>query len=183
MNEALTNWSTLLTIIIDNHAPMQTMKISNKLTPRLTSEFKKLARTRDKLKSAAVKNKSTIIMESYKQLRKANNLNNKLKRGYFFQHNRLQQGKFERHLEVNNFIVEQRSKTTNIVSPKTECQDVVERNDVAPSMNKFFCIVGHKLSDNIPHQANPLLSNEYLENRLSTHFRFRPSLLLVWRGL
>ena len=60
------------------------MKVSDKLTPWLTIEFKKLARTRDKLKTAAVKSKSNIIMESYKQVRnRVNNQNKKLKKEYF----------------------------------------------------------------------------------------------------
>ena len=83
MNEAVNSWSTLLTLIIEKHAPMRTMKVSNKLTPWLTTEFQKLARTRDHIKSAAVKNKSAIIMESYKKIRNTvNNLNKKLKREY-----------------------------------------------------------------------------------------------------
>ena len=41
----------------------------------LTTEFKTLAKSRDKLKTAAVRNKSSLLMDSYKQLRnKANKL-------------------------------------------------------------------------------------------------------------
>ena len=54
---------------------MRTIKVSDKLTPWLTTDFKKLARTRNKLKSAAVKNKFSILMNSYKHVRnKVNNL-------------------------------------------------------------------------------------------------------------
>ena len=70
MNEAVKNWSTPLSLIIEKHAPMKAMKVSDMLTPWLTTaEFKKLARTRDKLKAAAVESKHTIIMESYKKVR------------------------------------------------------------------------------------------------------------------
>ena len=63
---------------------MRSIKVSDKLTPWLTTDCKKLARTRDKLKSAAVKNKSSILMNSYKHVRnKVNNLSKKLKRDYF----------------------------------------------------------------------------------------------------
>ena len=48
----------------------------------------------------------------------------------------------------------------------------MDNSDIAQSMNKFFCSVGEKLSDNIPHLTNPLLSNEYLVNRLISQFRF-----------
>ena len=77
VNKVMKNWSTLLSIIIEKYAPMKTMKVSDRSIPWLTTEFKKLARTRDKLKAAAVKSKSTILMESYKQVR--NNVNNQTK--------------------------------------------------------------------------------------------------------
>ena len=71
-----------------------------------------------------------------------------------------------------NLLLNKRSKTTNVLSLEVEGQNVVDNNDIAQSMNKFFCSVGEKLSNNIPHLPNPLLSNEYLVNRLSTQFRF-----------
>ena len=71
-----------------------------------------------------------------------------------------------------NLLLSKGSKTIDTVSLEVEGQDVMCNNDIAHSMNKFFCSVGHKLSDNISHQANPLLSNEYILNRLRTQYRF-----------
>ena len=71
-----------------------------------------------------------------------------------------------------NLLLKKRSKTTNMGSLEVG-QDAVDSNNIAQSRNKFFCSVVHKLSDNTPYQANPLLSNEGL----------RPSLLLMWKGL
>ena len=63
---------------------MQTIKVSDKLTTWLTTDFKTLARSRDKLKTSAIKNKSSILMNSYKHVRNnVNNLGKKLKRDYF----------------------------------------------------------------------------------------------------
>ena len=64
------------------------------------------------------------------------------------------------------------SKTTNIESLKVNDQDVVDDAEIAQSMKKFFCSVGEKLSDDIPQQPNPLLSNEYGVNQSGTQFRF-----------
>ena len=85
VNKALEKWSlALLSLTIEKHAPMRTMKVSDKLTPWLTTDFRKLARSRDKLKTSAIKNKSSILMNSYKHMRnKVNNLGKKLKRDYF----------------------------------------------------------------------------------------------------
>ena len=50
----------------------------------MTSDIMCMFRTRDKLKAAAIKAKSTILMEAYKRIRnKANALNMKLKKNYF----------------------------------------------------------------------------------------------------
>ena len=110
VNEALANWSTLPTIIIENHAPMQTMKVLNTSTPWLTTELKKLARTREKLKSAAV-------IESYKQLRnRVNNLKKKLKRECFSNIIACNKGNLKDTWKAINLLLKKRSKTTNIVS-------------------------------------------------------------------
>ena len=63
------------------HAPLQDMRVSNKYSPWLNSDFRKLSRQRDRIKTAAVRRKSAILMDAYKQLRnKANILNKNLKR-------------------------------------------------------------------------------------------------------
>ena len=84
VNSAVEKWSHLLSLVIEKHVPLRTMSVSDKVTPWLTTELKKLARLRDKLKIAAIKNKSSLLMSSYRQMRnKINNLNKKLKRNYF----------------------------------------------------------------------------------------------------
>ena len=71
-----------------------------------------------------------------------------------------------------NLLLNKRSKTTNIKSLKVDDQFIVDNTEIAQSMNKFFCSVGEKLSDHIPQQPNPMLSNEYVVNQPSTQFRF-----------
>ena len=74
-------WFTSFHAICAKHAPMRTIKVSDKLTPWLTTDFRKLARSRGELKTSAVKNKSSILMNSYKHVRnKVNNLGKELKR-------------------------------------------------------------------------------------------------------
>ena len=40
-------------------------------------------------------------------------------------------------------------------------------------MNQYFCIIGQKLSEKIPHAENPLLPGDVSLNRNSTKFQFR----------
>ena len=52
--------------------------------PWINKDLKKLMQTRDKLKKVAVKRKSQVLMDAYKQVRnKVNVLNIKLKRQYY----------------------------------------------------------------------------------------------------
>ena len=81
VNEAVEKWSSLLSMITEKHAPMRTINVSDKLTPWLTTDFRKRARSRGKLKTSAIKNKSSILMHSYEHVwNKVNNLGKKLKR-------------------------------------------------------------------------------------------------------
>ena len=75
-------------------------------------------------------------------------------------------------MDNNQLVTEKISKTTNIESLKVDDQDVVDNTEIAQSMNKFFCSVGEKHSDDIPRQLNPFLSNEYVVNQPRTLFRF-----------
>ena len=50
-----------------------------------------------------------------------------------------------------NLLFNKISKTASIVSLEVESQDVLDSNDIAQSVNKFFCSVVEKFSDNIPY--------------------------------
>ena len=49
-------------------------------------------------------------------------------------------------------------------SLKVDDQEVVDNADIAQSMHQLFFNVGEKLSEDIPQESNPLLSNEYVVN-------------------
>ena len=67
------DWSTLFALIIEKHAPLREMRVSEKHCPWINKDLKSLMKTRDRLKKAALKSKSTILMDAYRQaLNKAN---------------------------------------------------------------------------------------------------------------
>ena len=72
VHDSVQQWSTTLSLVIEMHAPLQDMRVSNKYSPWLNSDFRKLSRQRDRIKTAAVKCKSAILMDAYKQLRNKN---------------------------------------------------------------------------------------------------------------
>ena len=127
-----------------------------------------------KLETSAIKNKSSILMNSYKHVRnKVNNLGKKLKRDYFAKKIALYKGNLKETLKMINLLLNKRSKTTNVSCLHVEGCIVTDNNEIAHSMNDFFCSVGKKLSDDKPQQPNPLLSNEYNINEEGTSFRFK----------
>ena len=76
VSTAVNNFTYLLSTFIEKHPPLRTICVSDKVTPWLTREYKKLSRSGDKRKTAAVEHKSSILISCYRQMRiKVNNLN------------------------------------------------------------------------------------------------------------
>ncbi len=176
INEAVNKWSYLLSLVIEKHAPLTEFKVSDKYSPWLTKEFKALACTRDKLKSLAIKNNSSILMASYRHVRnRVNNLNKSLKREYFSKKIALEKGNLKETWKTLNLLLNKRSKTTNVGSLNVDGEVISENSGIARSMNEFFCSVGSNLSVKIPQQPNPLLCGEYKINESTeqpTEFKF-----------
>ena len=178
INEAFNKWSYLLSLVIEKHALLTEFKVSDKYSPWLTKEFKALARTRDKLKSLAIKNNSSILMASYLHVRnRVNNLNKSLKREYFSKKIALEKVNHKETWKTLNLLLNKRSKTTNVGSLNVDGEVISENSLIGRSMNEFFCSVGSNLSVKIPLQPNPPLSGEYKireSTELPTEFKFHP---------
>ena len=56
-----------------------------------------------------------------------------------------------------NQLVNKRSKTTNISSLQEDNKILTSSDEIAESMNQYFCNIGQKLSEKIPYAENPLL--------------------------
>ena len=116
-DDAVRSWTNIFSLILDKHAPNMTRRISDKYTPWLNSEFFQLAKTRDKLKIQAVKRKSTLLMECYKQIRnRVKKLNLQLKREYFSKQIAACRGDLKKSWKTINQVINKRSKTTSIQS-------------------------------------------------------------------
>ena len=173
-DDAVRGWTTIFSLILDKHAPNLTRRVSDKYTPWLNSEFFQLAKTRDKLKIQAVKSKSTLLMDCYKQIRnRVNKLNLRLKRKYFSEKISECHGDLKGSWKTINQVINKSSKTTSIPSLNVEGVSIKDNKTIASSMNNFFCTIGNKLSDKIPEKPNPLLSNEYELGNAVRNFSFK----------
>ena len=107
----------MLSLIIESHAPMMQKRVSERYSPWLSSSLKDLLRSRDKLKVAAVKSKSEILMAAYRQVRnKANRMNADLKKTYFRNKIHGAEGNVKETWSIINKLINKRSKTTTIQS-------------------------------------------------------------------
>ena len=164
----------MLSLIIEKHAPLRKRRVAERYTPWYTSELSKLSKIRDKVKKAAVKNKSDLLFGAYKHIRnKVTNTNQKLKRDFFSNKIKTFEGNLKETWKTINQMINKRSKTTHISSLKDDDKDITDSQQIADAMNQYFCSIGEKLSNKIPLKRNPLLSGNVSINQHSKIFRFK----------
>ena len=113
IDDAVRKWTQIFSLILEKHAPTLRRRVSDKYTPWLNADYFKLAKTRDKLKTRAVKTNSKLLMESYKQIRnRLNNLNTQLKREYFSEKITQFQGDLKKTWKTINQVINKKSNTT-----------------------------------------------------------------------
>ena len=166
-------WSNLFSAIIEKHAPMTEMRVSETYCPWIDKDLKKLMQTRDKLKKAAVKRKSQILMDSYKQVRNKVNVRNiKLKRQYYTAKIAACQGNMKESWKAINEFLNKRSKSSNIDCLKQSGLVTIQKKEISNSMDNLFCSVGKDLADKINSTSNPLLAAGYEINKRRQTFHF-----------
>ena len=146
IGEIVHNFTSVLSAIIQKHAPMVNKRVSDKYSPWMSSDLKRVFKARDKIKIAAVNNKSEFLMSAYRQLRnKATKMNKDAKRAYFMNKIHASEGNLKETWKTINKLVNKRSKTTNISSLNIDGNSVTDPTGIANSMNQFFCNVGDEL--------------------------------------
>ena len=175
VNVLVTQWSTLFSLIIDKHAPIKALRVSEKYCPWVNDDLKQLIRSRDKLKKAAVKSKSQLLMSSYRHIRnKINKQNFELKRQYFSERLAQAKGNMKESWKTINQVLNKRSKSTNIDLLKGPGREIVNRQEISNTMNEYFCSVGKDLASKIEDAPNPMLTGKYNLNPNNKRFNFRP---------
>ena len=117
LKEQVRNWSEMLSMIIEKHAPLRKRRVAERYTPWYTSELSKLLKVRDKIKKAAVKNQSDLLFVAYKQIRnKVTDMNQKLKRDFLSDKIETFEGDVIETWKTINQMINKRSKTTHISS-------------------------------------------------------------------
>ena len=124
----LCNWSNLFSLIVEKHAPMTEMRVSEKYCPWVDKDLRKLMHTRNKLKKAATKRKSPFLMHSYRQVRnKVNILNIRIKKQYYTNKISACQGNMKESSKAINELLNKRSKSSNIDCLKESGSDTIHK--------------------------------------------------------
>ena len=110
-------------------------------------------RTRYKLKTAAVKSRSNILMEAYKQVcNRTNAMNSKFKKELFTDKIHSCEGNMKDAWNTINMLINKRPRTTMISSLLVDGNFVTRPEKRADSMNKHCCNIGEELSKDIPYK-------------------------------
>ena len=174
INVLVHNWSSLFSLIIEKHAPIAELRVSEKFCPWIDKDLKKPMQTMDSLKKAANKRKSPILMDSYRQIRnKINALNVQLKKDYYTHKISACEGNMKESWKTINELLNKRSKSSNIDCLKGSDSETVHKKEISNKMNRLFCSAGKDLADKIDPGPNPLLSGDYKVNQNKARFHFR----------
>ena len=73
-----------------------------------------------------------------------------------------------------NRVINKRSKSTNIDIWKESGSDIDNKQDIANTMNAYFCSVGKDLASKIETIPNPIVTGKYNLNPHNKQFIFRP---------
>ena len=167
------NLSSLFSSVIEKHAPLKEIQVSERYCPWIGKDLKRLMSTRDRLKTAALKSKSRILMDAYRQARNGvNSLNIQLKRQYFSAKISESKGNTKESWKTVNELLNKRSKSCNIDFLKDAEHTSVNKKAISNAMNNFFCTIGEKLASKTDAVPNPLLSGKATENNSSANFQF-----------
>ena len=76
--------SSMFSSIIDNHASINFIRVSERYCPWVNRNMKKLMQSEDTIKKAAIKNKPPLLISSYRNIRnETNRLDSELKKKLF----------------------------------------------------------------------------------------------------
>ena len=119
INVLVNHWTNIFSLVIDKHAPLCEMRVSEKYCPWIDRDLRDLMQTRDKLNKSAVKSKSALLWDSYRHVRnKVNALNTQQKKEYYNNKISACQGNMKESWKTINELLNKRSKSSNIDSLK-----------------------------------------------------------------
>ena len=124
----------------------------------MNQDLKALMCNRDRMKKVTLQRKSSVMMETYRQLRnKVNTMNIKFKKQYFSNKISACKGNVKESWKTINELLNRRSKSCNIDFLKDSDKETRQGKDISNLMNEYFCSIGKNIASKIEDAPNPLL--------------------------
>ena len=139
VNIIVEKWKTMFSLVLEKHAPLRNRRVSEKFCPWITKDFKPMCASRDKLRKKAVKSKSEVLFDAYKQMRnKVNKVNIELKRDYFTNKIASHEGDIKSTWKIINLVLNKEPKTTQITTLDVDGEKISNHEAIAEHMNTYF---------------------------------------------
>ena len=163
----MNNWFKLSLYVIKKHVPIERMRVSDRYCPWINAEVRALIKSRDSLKLAACKGKSTLLVISYRQIRnKVNSLNAKLKRQYFITKVSKFEGNLKKTWKTIKQLLHKRSNPPVKVFYETKICLFPIREKCPNLLNNLYSI-GKDSASNIEGGSNLLLCDYFLNSNIA----------------
>ena len=161
VNIIVEQWTKIFSLILEKHAPLRNRRVSERFCPWITKDFKLMCASRDKLRKQAIRSKSEVLFDAYKQMRnKVNKVNIDLKRDYFTNKITFHEGDIKNTWKTINLVLNKKSKTTQIVTLDVDGKKISNHEAIAEHMNTYFCnSVKTLVRKFLPHRTRFLRAN------------------------
>ena len=117
------------------------MRVSEKYCPWVNQDLKVLMRNRDRMKRVVLKRKSSVMMETYRQLRnKFNTMTIKLKKQYFSNKISACKGSVKHSWKTINELLNRHSKSCSIDFLQDSGKETRQGKYISRLMNEYFCL-------------------------------------------
>ena len=99
-------------------------------------------------------------------------LNRHLNIQYSAQKITVEEGNMKATWQIINQPLNKRPKSTSINNLNVDGREILQRDAIANSMNKYLCSIGNDLVNKTPYTPNPLLNSKYTVNAHDATFKF-----------
>ena len=167
--------------VVDKHAPLQSKRVSNKHSPRITYELTRKISKRNYVKKIAIQENSSTAWERYKQAR--NGVNNAIKsaKKQYFTHN-LELNKTSPRKTwklIDDLSSRKYGRVRNISEIKVNNEPISSAAEMAEVFNDFLPLLDQTWQ--VKYSRQPLSQNS-IYNARTQYFLLNPQTLALYAG-
>ena len=163
-------WMRFFLDCLNKHAPITQLKVKGNHMPYVTSKLRSLIRTRDYLKTKAVKTGSSFIRQAFIQLRgSVYSLLQKSRNDYYTKRINENKGNMKSTWKILKHAIGIENKDSTVEILNSEGQQISNTCEIVEAFNEHFVKVGKRLVDEIPQSVCSLTANI---DKANTRFEF-----------